>query len=115
MTDKVQINFGGLSGGTPASGSLTFAATPASVHAAVPAQTELLCICSTSPCHIRISTDATPVAVQSDPMVVPGYQPLVIRLDSKQSYNIAAISDANQAPVSPATNGTLSFFQVFEA
>lgn len=99
MTDKVQIDSPPLSG--------TIAVTTASASSAVPANTELLAVVATVATHIRVGVGAQ-TAVTTDPMIVPGQRPLILKLMDDQAYTIAAIADGTGS-------GTLSFYRVAEA
>ena len=102
MTDKVNIDFS--TSGTPNSGG--FATSAVSASAALPLQTELLCVQATVPTYIRIGVGAQTAITTTDVLILPGSPLFIIRLNPDLAYTIAAVSP---------TAGFVNFVRAYEA
>ena len=89
----------------PSAGVVAAGATTASVT--LPAGIELLMLAVNTAAHYRLTIGASS-AVITDPLLTPGAQPFVIKLNASQTYTLSAISDT-------ATVGVLSYVICKEA
>lgn len=89
--------------------SVVVAGAAASAFVAVPAGTELLLITVSVPMCFRYGVGAQ-TAVLTDPMLTPGSPPFCVKLNSDQTYTLAAIWASGTT-----TAGNLSAFVAQEA
>lgn len=68
----------------------------ASASVTLPAGIELLMLAANVACHYRLTIGASN-AVATDPLLTPGCEPFVIKLNASQTYTISAISDTAAA------------------
>jgi len=90
----------------PSAGVVAAGATTASVTLA--AGIELLMLSASVGLHYRMTIGASS-AVVTDPLLMPGQGPLVVKLNASQTYTLSAINDVT------ATVGVLSYVTVKEA
>lgn len=100
-----QANTGG-----PTSG--TFTATTTSASVTLPAGIETVILIASAAIHFRFTVGAS-TAVQSDPMIVSGMSPLVVKLPQENvAWTLSAITDSVTAVTG---NQALSWSKVAEA